>query len=140
VDQANNWKLLRLSGKANSTASTTVNLFALTAAGAATIYVGGLFATQEKAAQMPAPQYIREAHGVATQAYVAGTSVDVVVTFPKAFASPPTVVTSIGDNGAQTVNYTKTNLISVTAAGFTLRVYFTPDWTGKVHWFARGIN
>ena len=141
VDSVNNWKLLRLSGNGSTTASTVVQLFALTASGSKNIRVGGMYATWEKAAQMPAPRYIREAHGSVTQSYVSGAaSVAITVTFPKAFASAPTVVTSIGNNGAQTPNYTKVVIESLTASGFVARVYYTTDWTGVLHWFARGIN
>lgn len=141
VDSTNNWKLLRLSGTASTTGNTTVTLFAFGGTGGSkTIYIGGLYATQEKAAQYPAPQYIREAHGTVTQGYVAGSSVDISVTFPRAFANTPTVVTSIADNAGLGANYTKTLLTSVTITGFTIRVYFTPEWSGIVHWFARGLN
>ena len=96
IDSVNNWKLLRLSGKASTTASTTVQLFALAATGSKDIRIGGMYATQEKAVQMPAPRYIREAHGTVSQGYVAGgPSVAVNITFPKAFSAKPTVITSI---------------------------------------------
>lgn len=136
------WKLLRLSGRGSATANTVVTLFAFDGTGGAkTINIGGMYATQEKAAQYPAPSYIREAHGAVTQAYVSGsTFIDVVVTFPKAFASAPTVITTIGDNGATTINYSKVIIRSLTTTGFTARVYYTTDWTGIVHWFARGVN
>jgi hypothetical protein len=141
ADQTNNWKLLRISGKASKTHATGVVLYTLIAAGSATTYLGGMYCTQEKAAQLPSPKYIREAHGIVTQGYVSGgTSVAIAVTFPKAFAVIPSISTSIETNGIQTPNYTKIVLESVSVSGFTARVYYAADWTGKLHWFARGVN
>ena len=141
ADQSENWKLLRVSGNASKTNTTLVRLYALTSAGSKTIHLGGMYATQEKAAQLPSKPYIREAHGTVTQGYVTGaSSVAVAITFPRAFASAPTVITSVGDNGAQTANYTKVVIESLTASGFTARVYYSTEWTGHIHWFARGIN
>lgn len=140
IDATNNWKLMRVSGNASKTASTVVQLFALTAAGSKTIHIGGMYATQEKAAQFPAPAYIREAQGVVTQGYVAGTSVDISVTFPKAFASEPVVIPAIQDNAGLGANYTKMLLTAVSTTGFTVRIFFPSEWSGKLHWFARGVN
>lgn len=140
ADQSANWKLLRISGDASKTNKTLVRLIVLNAAGSKTIHIGGMYATQEKAAQFPAPKYIREAHGIVIQGYVAGSSVDISVTFPKLFSSVPTVITSVEDNGGLGASYTKVLLTDVGGAGFTARVFFASEWSGRLHWFARGVN
>lgn len=143
IDSVNNWKLLRLSGNASQTANTTVNLFALTAGGAKTINIGGMFASQEKAALLPSAQIVREQQGTAVQAYTnVGTSVDVSVTFSRPFATgtTPNVIFSVVNTAAQTPNLTKALLQSVSETGFTVRVYFATDWAGQINWNARGLD
>jgi hypothetical protein len=142
IDSVNNWKLLRLSGNASATNTTVVTLFALTAAGAVTINIGGMYATQEKAALLPAPDPVRYQHGEVTQGYVAAPPfVDVAVVFPRAFSAAPKVTLSITDNGQpQVPNFTKAFARAITVNGFTARVYYAVDWTGIVSWSAVGLN
>lgn len=141
VDAANGWKVLRLSGRGSKTAPTSVVLFALTSAGSKNIHIGGMYATWEKAAQFPAPAYVREAHGRVVQGYVSGAGhVDIAVTFPRAFASVPVVLHSIEASAPQSPNWTKVTILSATASGFIARVNYVTDWAGALNWFARGVR
>lgn len=142
IDAVNNWKLLRLSGNASTTAATVISFFALTAAGAATINVGGMYATQEKIALLPSPKAVRRQEGEVTQGYVAAPPfVDVAIVFPRAFSAAPKVTACIADSGQpQVPNFTKVIVRSITAAGFTARVYYSVDWTGIVSWSAVGLD
>jgi hypothetical protein len=145
VDPANGWKLMRISGDASKTAATTVSLFAFQGVGGSkNIAIGGMFASQEKAALLPSAKANRTQTGTATQGYVSGgPSVDISITFPRPFAAgstpsiqQPAVVLS----QPQSPNYTKVAVLNVTNLGFTARVFYATDWAGQLLWTASGLD
>lgn len=142
IDSVNNWKLMRISGNASATMNTVVSLFVFTAVGGSkTINIGGMYCSQEKAAQLPSPSYIRTARGSVTQGYVATPPwVDIVVTFPKAFSAVPQVTTSVVSTGAPSANFSKVLISSLSTTGFTARVFYATDFQCELNWIAEGLN
>lgn len=156
VDEANDWKMIRISGPASKTAGATVTLFAYGGEGGdpKTISIGGLYAGGERAVLNPqinrdtggklgANHYVHRElvqHGSVSQSYVDASPTDIAVLFPVEFAAAPHVTFSIYANDAVTANMTKAFVKAGTlsATGFTVTVHYSPDFSGIVQWTAMG--
>lgn len=160
VDAFNGWKMIRLSGPASTTGTTTVDLFAYAGTGGAAkvMSIGGVFAGGERA--IPAPtvndeyrsrQYaagqvldlgaVRMQTGTITQGYVSSPpSVAVAVTFHEAFSSTAglTVTAQIESTGSPSNNGSEVLVSNITTSGCTLTVRYATDFQGVIHWSATG--
>ena len=149
VGTAGGWRLLRISGKASASGTTTIRLYAQggSPSGSVTFKIGAIRATEEKAVMLPSKQPAKRFNGGISihesavivagveQSYVSGgTSVDVVVPFGVTFSGAPTNVVPgiVLTHATQSLNFSKYIVTAVTTTQCTVRVYYTTEWTGRV--------
>lgn len=145
----NGFFLYRISGDVVAGAAAAIRFTVSDAGGVArTIYLGAAFVSDSKAALFPSyaePIAAETSHaagaeikrGVRAQGYVTGSPhIDIVVTYGEVFraALVGVPVWSVKPAAGYEGKMSKTELISVTNAGFTVRLYYSIDWAGEIHW------
>ena len=145
----NGFFLYRISGDVVAGAAASIRFTVSDAGGVArTIYLGAAFVSDSKAALFPSyaePIAAETSHaagaeikrGVKVQGYVTGgPHVDIVVTYGEVFRAGlvGVPVWSVKPAAGYEGKMSKTELISSTNAGFTVRLYYSIDWTGDIYW------
>lgn len=155
VDLGGSYYFFRLTGYGDSTVAWSLKFFITVSATVRQGYLGACFVSPYKAAVIPYRQPLgsnvvtwydnglMHQKASVSQGYTAASPVTIAITFPKPYTSASSVVPVYSVNPAATFagKMTKHEIVpdSITTTGFSVQVYFTPDWTGTINYYASGV-
>lgn len=148
-DCGNDFHLLRISG-ALTGRSGKIRLLATAGTSASfAMYLGSVFISAYKGAPLPyyaiSPTPVETIvcgaseikRGITSVPYSSGgTYTDIAVTFAATFHTNPTFTYSLLPVAASRGNSSSSELISLSPGAATVRIYYTPNWEGQLHWQA----
>lgn len=157
IDVGNGWRLVRISGLADTTTNTTALKLWYNIDGHTTsreFYIGGAFASASKACPLPIcqKQFKNEngtlflkgkliESGSISQTYTASSPATISVTFPKAFSAAPVVTANVyQDTNTYDGNFKSIELKNITTTGFQAKIYFATGYAGILQWMAKGAE
>lgn len=149
VELATGYYFFRLTATCNTSSTTTVEFYITGNAGDTREgYLGAVWVSPYKAGVIPwrptlsgtvvsaEVNGLHIQHGSVTRAYTSSSPVDVTITFPETFAAAPIVTATVKPASTYEDKYEKHMITAVSTTSATIRIYFSTDFTGDIHWQA----